>query len=64
MTDPERAEAWLGTVRDWTYDKTLTVGIDAWNNDPALRETRDRATRLAVLARVRCIRARRTTSRR
>jgi hypothetical protein len=60
VTDSGRAEsagAWLGTVQDWIYDKTHAVGIDAWNTDPALRETRNRALRLAALARARSGRA-------
>jgi hypothetical protein len=53
----ESAERWLGTVQDWIYDTTHRVGIDAWNTDPALCQARNRALRLATLARVRRDRA-------
>jgi len=46
----ERADNWLGKVRDWFYDKTGAVGVDAWNYDPALRQTRERSVRLLVRA--------------
>jgi len=49
----DAADRWLGVVRDWLYDKTHDVGIDAWNTDPALRQARERAARLAALARAR-----------
>lgn len=53
MTDfsrAERADDWLGKVRDWFYDKSATVGVDAWNFDPRLRQTRERSVRLLVRA--------------
>jgi hypothetical protein len=50
MSTLEGADRWLGKVRDWFYDKTGAVGIDAWNRDPRLRVTRERSVRLLVLA--------------
>lgn len=50
FTRAERADRWLAVVRDWIYDRTHTVGIDAWNSDPALRESRERACRILVRA--------------
>jgi len=50
FTRAERADRWLGVVRDWIYDRTHDVGIDAWNYAPAQRESRERAVRLLVRA--------------
>ena len=53
MTDFERAERadrWLAAVSDWIYDRTHAIGIDAWNFDPAQRESRERACRLLARA--------------
>jgi hypothetical protein len=48
--DAERADAWMGRVRDWIYGKARAVGTDTWNEDPALRATRERSVRLLVRA--------------
>jgi len=50
FTGAERADRWLAAVRDWIYDRTHAVGIDAWNYAPEQRESRERSVRLLVRA--------------
>jgi hypothetical protein len=50
FSSAERADRWLGIVRDWIYDRAHAVGTDAWNSGPAQRESRERACRILVAA--------------
>lgn len=46
----ERADAWMGRVCDWIHGRVRVVETGAWHRDPALRQERERATRVLVRA--------------
>lgn len=53
MTDFRRldsADSFLGSLTRWVHGAVQRTGPEAWNYDPAMRETRERALRLMVRA--------------
>lgn len=46
----DAADSHMGRVLDQIRRRAAASGLDAWNNDPALRQARERSVRLLVRA--------------